>query len=168
MDAVTHLAPTVGIVAACDSLAVARASFYRQRPVTGPPASPAPEPPLPSVRPAPARACQGRSERGPLRRRKRVPPWVACLADAERRLWRRAKPARSRLGPFDSGKESGWWESGKPGFWFSSFPIRPRRRSCGPRHFHSSLLCLGYLVRRMWHWRRRLMVGLGFSSFYCS
>jgi len=36
MDAVTHLAPTVGIVAACDFLAVARASFYRQRPVLGP------------------------------------------------------------------------------------------------------------------------------------
>ena len=33
MDAVAHLAPTVGIVAACDFLAVARASFYRQRPV---------------------------------------------------------------------------------------------------------------------------------------
>ena len=32
MDAVTQLAPTVGIVAACDFLAVARASFYRQRP----------------------------------------------------------------------------------------------------------------------------------------
>ena len=30
MDAVTHLAPTVGIVAACDFLAVARASFYRR------------------------------------------------------------------------------------------------------------------------------------------
>ena len=41
MDAVTHLAPTVGIVAACDVLAVARASFYRQRPVLGPPESPA-------------------------------------------------------------------------------------------------------------------------------
>ena len=39
MDAVTHLAPTVGIVAACDFLAVARASFYRQRPVLGPSAS---------------------------------------------------------------------------------------------------------------------------------
>ena len=64
MDAVTHLAPTVGVLAACDVLGVARASFYRQRPVFGPPASPAPEspchrsgpPPLgPSVRPnAPA------------------------------------------------------------------------------------------------------------------
>ena len=56
MDAVTHLAPTVGVVAACDFLAVARASFYRQRPVLGPPASPAPEPALPSERPAPARS----------------------------------------------------------------------------------------------------------------
>ncbi len=42
MDAVAQLAPTVGIVAACDCLAVARASFYRQRPVLGPSASPAP------------------------------------------------------------------------------------------------------------------------------
>lgn len=56
MDAVAHLAPTVGIVAACDCLAVARASFYRQRPVLGPPASPAAEPVLPSGRPAPARS----------------------------------------------------------------------------------------------------------------
>ena len=56
MDAVTHLAPTVGVVAACDFLAVARASFYRQRPVLGPPASPPPEPALPAERPAPARS----------------------------------------------------------------------------------------------------------------
>jgi len=56
MDAVTHLAPTVGIVAACDFLAVARASFYRQRPVLGPPASSAPGPALPSERAAPARS----------------------------------------------------------------------------------------------------------------
>jgi putative transposase len=56
MDAVTHLAPTVGIVAACDFLAVARASFYRQRPVLGPSALPEPEPTTPSERPAPARA----------------------------------------------------------------------------------------------------------------
>ena len=55
MDAVTHLAPTVGVVTACDSLGVARASFYRQRPVFGPPASPAPGPAVPSVRPSPAR-----------------------------------------------------------------------------------------------------------------
>lgn len=56
MDAVTHLAPTVGVVAACDCLGVARASFYRQRPILGPSASPAPEPALPTPRPTPARA----------------------------------------------------------------------------------------------------------------
>jgi putative transposase len=56
MDAVTHLAPTVGIVAACDCLAVARASFYRQRPLLGPPVSPAPEPAPPLERSAPARS----------------------------------------------------------------------------------------------------------------
>ncbi len=39
MDAVTHLAPTVGVPAACDVLGMARASFYRQHPVFGPPAS---------------------------------------------------------------------------------------------------------------------------------
>jgi putative transposase len=52
MDAVTCLAPTV--VAACDFLAVARASFYRQRPLLGPPTSPLPEPVL--ERPSPARS----------------------------------------------------------------------------------------------------------------
>ncbi len=56
MDAVTRLAPTVGIVAACDFLAVARASFYRQRPVLGPSASPAPEPAMPVERSVPARS----------------------------------------------------------------------------------------------------------------
>ena len=56
MDAVTQLASTVGVVAACDFLAVARASFYRRRPVLGPSASLAPEPAPPSERPAPARA----------------------------------------------------------------------------------------------------------------
>src|SRR5450756_3009056 len=56
MDAVTDLAPIVGVVAACDFLGVARASFYRKRPVLGPPASPAPEPALPAARPAPTRA----------------------------------------------------------------------------------------------------------------
>ena len=55
MDAVTHLAPTVGVVAACDFLGVARASFYRQRPILGPSESLAPEPALPVARPAPAR-----------------------------------------------------------------------------------------------------------------
>jgi putative transposase len=56
MNAVTHLAPTVGIVAACDCLAVARASFYRQRPILGPPVSPPSEPVLPVERTAPARS----------------------------------------------------------------------------------------------------------------
>src|SRR6187397_567715 len=56
MDAVAHLAPTVGVVAACDFLAAARASFYRQRPVLGPLTALAPEPNLPAERPTPARA----------------------------------------------------------------------------------------------------------------
>jgi putative transposase len=56
MDAVTHLAPTVGVFAACDAMGVARASFFRQRPVLGPSASPAPEPSLPAVRASSARA----------------------------------------------------------------------------------------------------------------
>lgn len=56
MDAVIQLAPTVGVVGACDCLAVPRASFYRQRPVLGPPTSSATELPSPSPRPAPARS----------------------------------------------------------------------------------------------------------------
>ena len=56
MDAVAHLAPTVGIVAACDCFAVARASFYRQRPVLGPSAWPTPELATAAERPAPARS----------------------------------------------------------------------------------------------------------------
>jgi hypothetical protein len=56
MDAVTQLSPTVGVLGACDVLGVARASFYRQRPMLGPPASPAREFALPSERPAPARS----------------------------------------------------------------------------------------------------------------
>ncbi len=56
MDAVTHLAPTVGVVAACDCLGVARATFYRQRPVLGPLASPTFEPAPPAQPPIPARA----------------------------------------------------------------------------------------------------------------
>jgi putative transposase len=55
MDAVIHLAPTVGVVDACEFLGVARASFYRERPLLGPPASPVPEPVL-SERPAPSRS----------------------------------------------------------------------------------------------------------------
>jgi hypothetical protein len=56
MDAVVQLAPTVGIVAACDCLAVPRASFYRRRPVLGPSASPVADPATPAARPVPARS----------------------------------------------------------------------------------------------------------------
>jgi len=56
MDAVSQLAPTVGVESACDALGVARASFYRQRPLLGPMrVAPAPALAL-TVRPAPARA----------------------------------------------------------------------------------------------------------------
>lgn len=48
MSAVTELAPTVGVLSACDFLGVARASFYRQRAGRVPVSS--------SVRPPPARA----------------------------------------------------------------------------------------------------------------
>jgi putative transposase len=54
MDAVNQLAPTVGIESACFVLGVARASFYRQRPLLGPMLAAQPLPPL--VRPRPARA----------------------------------------------------------------------------------------------------------------
>lgn len=56
IDAVIVLAATVGVVAACDSLAVPRASFYRQRPVFGPVAAPSLDPPIPVPKPLPARA----------------------------------------------------------------------------------------------------------------
>jgi putative transposase len=60
MNAVTALAPTVGIVAACDFLSVSRASFYRQRPpVLGPPVVPVSESALPVGRTAPARSLSG-------------------------------------------------------------------------------------------------------------
>jgi hypothetical protein len=36
MDAVLQLSSTIGIESACDVLGVARASFYRQRPLLGP------------------------------------------------------------------------------------------------------------------------------------
>jgi putative transposase len=54
MDAVLQLSPTVGIESACDVLGVARASFYRHRPLLGPALSI----PflLPVARPTPARA----------------------------------------------------------------------------------------------------------------
>ncbi len=54
MDAVLQLSSTVGIEFACDVLGVARASFYRQRPLLGPTRS---APPLVfAARQTPARA----------------------------------------------------------------------------------------------------------------
>jgi putative transposase len=54
MDAVLQLSSTVGIESACSALGVARASFYRQRPLLGPARS---APPVVLVaRPTPARA----------------------------------------------------------------------------------------------------------------
>jgi len=54
MDAVLQLSPTVGVESACNVLGVARASFYRQRPLLGPAVA---IPFLaPAARPAPARA----------------------------------------------------------------------------------------------------------------
>ena len=54
MDAVLQLSSTVGIESACDALGVARASFYRHRPLFGPALSVS----LPALaaRPLPARA----------------------------------------------------------------------------------------------------------------
>ena len=66
MDAVTHLAPTVGVLAACDVLGVARASFYRQRPIFGPPVSSASESAFPAERPAPARSLSAVERAGVL------------------------------------------------------------------------------------------------------
>jgi putative transposase len=54
MDAVSQLAPTVGIESACDALGVARASFYRLRPPLGPPPTAVLSVVIP--RPAPARS----------------------------------------------------------------------------------------------------------------
>jgi putative transposase len=54
MDAVTQLCPTVGIESACDALGVARASFYRLRPLFGPPLTAVASVVVP--RPTPARA----------------------------------------------------------------------------------------------------------------
>ena len=55
MNAVAMLAPTVGIAAACEFLAVPRASFYRHHPLLGP-ASPPLSPPLLVAPYIPARA----------------------------------------------------------------------------------------------------------------
>ena len=55
MDAVSHLSSAVGIEPACAALGVARASYYRQRPLLGP--SPLAQLPVECIpRPTPARA----------------------------------------------------------------------------------------------------------------
>ena len=54
MDAVLQLSSTIGIESACDVLGVARASFYRQRPLLGPVLSILLSTPV--ARPIPARA----------------------------------------------------------------------------------------------------------------
>jgi putative transposase len=64
MDAVLQLSITVGIESACDSLGVARASFYRRRPLHGP--SPAESIPRPFVRSVPPRALSSGERKGVL------------------------------------------------------------------------------------------------------
>ena len=56
MEAVLALYPAVGLQAACDHLAVARASFYRQRPAFGPLVEPPGLAAIPAIRAKPARA----------------------------------------------------------------------------------------------------------------
>jgi putative transposase len=64
MDAVLQLSFTVGIESACDALGVARASFYRRRPLFGPPM---PESiPVPVVRSIPPRALSSGERDGVL------------------------------------------------------------------------------------------------------
>lgn len=64
MDAVLQLSFTVGIEPACDALGVARASFYRRRPLFGPP--PAESIPAPIVRASPPRALSSGEREGVL------------------------------------------------------------------------------------------------------
>jgi putative transposase len=64
MDATLQLSCTVGIESACDALGVARASFYRRRPLFGPPL--AESIPLPLVRSVPPRALSSGEREGVL------------------------------------------------------------------------------------------------------
>jgi putative transposase len=64
MDATLQLSCTVGIESACDALGVARASFYRRRPLFGPPL--AESIPLPFVRSVPPRALSSGEREGVL------------------------------------------------------------------------------------------------------
>ena len=64
MDAALQLSCTVGIESACDALGVARASFYRRRPLFGPPR--AESIPMPVVRSLPPRALSSGEREGVL------------------------------------------------------------------------------------------------------
>jgi putative transposase len=64
MDAALQLSCTVGIESACDALGVARATFYRRRPMFGPPL--AESIPLPVVRSLPPRALSSGEREGVL------------------------------------------------------------------------------------------------------
>jgi putative transposase len=64
MDAALQLSCTVGIESACDALGVARASFYRRRPLLGPPL--AESIPLPVIRSLPPRALSSGEREGVL------------------------------------------------------------------------------------------------------
>jgi len=64
MDAALELSCTVGIESACDALGVARASFYRRRPLFGPPRTESI--PVPVVRSAPPRALSSGEREGVL------------------------------------------------------------------------------------------------------
>ena len=91
MDAVTHLAPTVGVVAACDALGVARASFYRQRRSSGPPAV------------AGARAGFARERPAPLARSVR-PNAPACCAVLHEERFQDRSPAAVQATLLDEGQ----------------------------------------------------------------
>jgi putative transposase len=64
MDAALQLSSTVGIESACDVLGVSRASFYRRRPLFGPPL--AESIPIPLGRPTPPRALSSGEREGVL------------------------------------------------------------------------------------------------------
>jgi len=64
MNAVVELASTIGVASACDALGVARASFYRRRPLYGPLLEEAI--PIPAARPVPPSALSSVEREGVL------------------------------------------------------------------------------------------------------
>ena len=64
MNAVVELSSTIGVASACDALGVARASFYRRRPLYGPLLEEAI--PIPAARPVPPRALSSVEREGVL------------------------------------------------------------------------------------------------------